>query len=181
MSRQLLSFEQALRWTLDFAARKALPLAFERPVPYLAKVALLAAVYFSAAKIALLVAIPPGYATAVWPPSGIALAGVLLLGSRIWPGIWLGASLVNVAVQSSLVAATLMGAGNTLEALAGAALFRAAIGPPGAFGRGEDVVKFVVIAVASAALAATAAAAPRAFAPALRPPGCSWHRWAWWQ
>src|SRR5437762_5165535 len=181
MSRQLLSFEQALRWTADFAARQARTLAFERPVPYLAKVALLAAVYFSAAKLALLAAIPPGYATAVWPPSGIALASVLLLGSRIWPGIWLGASLVNVTVQSSLVAATLMGAGNTLEALAGAALCRALIGLPGPFRRGEEVVKFVAIAAASATIAATVAAAPLGFVHSLKLPELLWNWWTWWQ
>ena len=181
MSRQLLSFEQALRWTADFAARQARTLAFERPVPYLAKVALLAAVYFSAAKLALLAAIPPGYATAVWPPSGIALASVLLLGSRIWPGIWLGASLVNVTVQSSLLAATLMGAGNTLEALAGAALVRALIGFPGPFRHGEDVVRFVAIAAASATIAATVAAAPLAFVHSLESPELLWNWWTWWQ
>src|SRR5260221_7857064 len=177
MGRQLLPFEQARRWTVDFAVRKARALALDSPVPYVARVVLLAAAYFSAAKVALLVAIPPGYATAGWPPSGIALASVLLLGYRIWPGIWLGASLVNVTVQSSLVAATLMGAGNTLEALAGAALVRAVIGLPGAFRRGEDVVKFVVIAAASATIAATVAAgAPplRAFLPPPRP------FWGWW-
>ena len=65
MRRQLFPFEQALRWTAE-AARRAL--AFDRTVPYLARVVLLAAVYFSAAKLALLAAIPPGYATAVWPP-----------------------------------------------------------------------------------------------------------------
>src|SRR6266853_408559 len=176
MGRQLLPFELARRWTVDFAARKARTLAFDRPVPYLARVVLLAAAYFSAAKLALLVAIPPGYATAVWPPSGIALASVLLLGSRIWPGIWLGASLVNVAVQSSLVAATLMAAGNTLEALAGAALVRAFIGLPGAFRRGEDVVKFV----ASAAIAATVAAGPLAFVHSLSSPELLWNWWTWW-
>src|SRR5712691_4638743 len=136
MTRQLLPFEQARRWTLDFAARKARALAFDRPVPYLARVVSLAAAYFFAAKLALLVAIPPGYATAVWPASGIALASVLLQGNRIWPGIWLGASLINVTVQSSLVAATLIGAGNTLEALAGAALVRAFVGSPGPFRHG---------------------------------------------
>src|SRR3989475_10566445 len=179
MGRQLLPFELARRWTVDFAARKARTLAFDRPVPYVARVVLLAAVYFSAAKLALLAAIPPGYATAVWPPSGIALASVLLLGSRIWPGIWLGASLVNVTVQSSLVAATLMGAGNTLEALAGAALVRAFIGLPGAFRRGEDVVKFVAIAAASATIAATVAAGPLAFVHSLRSPQLLWDWWAW--
>ena len=155
------------------AARKAR--VFERPVPYLARVVVLAAVYFSAAKLALLAAIPPGYATAVWPPSGIALASVLLLGNRIWPGIWLGASLVNVTVQSSLVAATLMGAGNTLEALAGAALCRALIGLPGTFRRGEEVVKFVAIAAASATIAATVAAAPLGFVHSLELPELLWN------
>src|SRR6266704_175002 len=181
MGRQLLSFEQALRWTADFASRRARTLAFDRPVPYLARVVLLAAVYFSAAKLALLAAIPPGYATAVWPPSGIAVASLLLLGTRIWPGIWLGASLVNITVQSSLVAATLMGAGNTLEALAGAALVRAFIGLPGPFRHGEDVVKFVAIAAASATVAATVAAAPLAFVHSLESPELLWNWWTWWQ
>lgn len=181
MNRRLLPLEQARRRTADFAARNARAFAFDRPVPYLAKVVLLAAAYFSTAKLALLVAIPPGYATAVWPPSGIALASVLLLGSRIWPGIWLGASLVNVTVQSSLVAATLIGAGNTLEALAGAALVRAWIGPPRAFRRGEDVVKFVAIAASSATIAATVAAAPLAVVHALHSPELLWNWWTWWQ
>src|SRR6266853_1332161 len=180
MGRQLLPFEQAWRWTVDFAGRGARTLAFDRPVPYLARVVVLAAVYFSAAKLALLAAIPPGYATAVWPPSGIALASVLLLGNRIWPGIWLGASLVNGTVQSSLVAATLMAAGNTLEALAGAALVRAFIGLPGAFRRGEDVVKFVAIAAASATIAATVAAGPLAVVHSLSSPELLWNWWTWW-
>jgi len=178
MRRQLFPFEQALRWTVE-AARRAR--AFDRPVVYLARVVSLAAVYFCAAKLALLVAIPPGYATAVWPASGIAFASVLLLGDRIWPGIWLGASLVNITVQSSLVAATLMGAGNTLEALAGAALVRALVGPPGPFRRGEDVVKFVVIAAASATIAATVAAGPLAFVHSLKSPDLLWNWWTWWQ
>jgi len=181
MGRPLLSFEQALSRAVGLATRKARALAFDRPVLYLASVVLLAAMYFSAAKLALLVAIPPGYASAVWPPSGIALASVLLLGGRVWPGIWLGASLVNVTVQSSLVAATLMGAGNTLEALAGAALVRALIGAPGPFRRGEDVIKFVAIAALSAAIAATVAAAPLAFVHSLGLRELLWNWWTWWQ
>ena len=181
MGRPLLSFEQALSRAVGLATRKARALASDRPVLYLASVVLLAATYFSAAKLAMLVAIPPGYATAVWPPSGIALASVLLLGNRVWPGIWLGASLVNVTVQSSLVAATLMGAGNTLEALAGAALVRALIGVPGPFRRGEDVIKFVAIAALSAAIAPTVAAAPLAFVHSLGLRELLWNWWTWWQ
>ena len=57
---------------------------------YAAGIVLLAAAYFGAARLALMFAIPPGYATAVWPPSGIALAALLLLGYRAWPGVWIG-------------------------------------------------------------------------------------------
>src|SRR5215467_5893007 len=108
-------FEQASSQVADFATRRAAYI-------YLAKIVLLAAAYFATAKVSLLLAIPPGYATAVWPPSGIAAAVALLLGNRVWPGIWLGAFLVNVGVQSSVVAAAVLAAGNTLEALAAAAL-----------------------------------------------------------
>ena len=85
-----------------------------RQIANLAQMCLLAVVYFVAAKLSLLLAIPPGYATAVWPPSGIALAATLLLGNRLWPGVWLGAALVNYTVNSSPVLAVMMGTGNAL-------------------------------------------------------------------
>src|SRR2546429_2985213 len=53
------------------------PIGSVRRVPVWVQAGLLAAVYFAAAKLSLLLAIPPGYATAVWPPSGIALAATL--------------------------------------------------------------------------------------------------------
>ena len=52
--------------------------------------------YYTAAKIALLLAIPPGYATAAWPSAGVALAGVLLFGYHVWPGILLGSFSANL-------------------------------------------------------------------------------------
>ena len=122
---------------------------------YAGQVALLAAIYFAAAKLSLLLAIPPGYATAVWPPSGVALAAMLMWGSRIWPGIWIGAALVNFTINSSVLAAVVIGSGNTLEALAGAALIRRFIGDARRFGRGEDVIVFIAAAAASSTIAAT--------------------------
>ena len=56
----------------------------------------MAAAYAVAGWLALWLAIPPGYATAIWPASGLALAGVLMSGSWVWPGIWLGSFLVNI-------------------------------------------------------------------------------------
>lgn len=52
--------------------------------------------YWVSGRIGLLLAIPPGYATAVWPPSGIALAAVLLLGPRAAWGVMLGSFMVNI-------------------------------------------------------------------------------------
>ena len=40
-------------------------------------------------------------ASAVWPPTGIALAATLLLGYRIWPAILLGAFLVNITTAGT--------------------------------------------------------------------------------
>ena len=146
----------------------------------LLRVVVLAGVYFATAKLSLLAAIPPGYATALWPPSGIAFAAVLLLGPRVWPGIWLGAALVNITVQASLMAAVIIGTGNTLEALAGAALVRRQLGVQREFKRGWDVSQFIGIAILSAAIAATFAAIPLSLVHALDWRDLAWNWWTWW-
>ena len=148
---------------------------------FFGQLGLFAAAYFVAGKLSLLLAIPPGYATALWPPSGIALAAAVLVGSRIWPGIWIGAALVNLTVETSLVAAVLIATGNTLEAVVGASLVRQWIGVPHRFERGEDVIKFVVIAAASATIAATVAMMVLTFRHALRGPEIAWNWVTWWQ
>lgn len=157
------------------------PAASVRWVAYPGRVILVAAVYFATAKLSLLLAIPPGYATAVWPPSGIALAATLLLGYRIWPGIWLGAVLVNLTVKASVVTAVLIGTGNTLEALAGAALIRHFVGTPYRFERGEDVVKFVALAALACTIAATIAVASLTLEGSVSRYDFFPNWWTWWQ
>ena len=62
-----------------------------RPLRYLAAVLALAAVYFVAAKLGLRMApVAAQEVSPVWPPSGIALAAILLFGYRIWPGVAFG-------------------------------------------------------------------------------------------
>jgi len=144
------------------------------------QVTLLAALYFAAAKLSLLLAIPPGYATAVWPPSGIALAAMLLLGSRVWPGVWLGAFLTNVTVQGAPLLAAMVATGNMLEAIVGAELVRRYAGG-GRFDTVERVVKFA----GSIAVSATIAAVIGVFSLALNN-ALSWsnvlvNAWTWWQ
>jgi two-component system sensor kinase FixL len=84
----------------------------------------LAAVYFTASKFGFTLAFAAEQVSIVWPPTGIALAAVLLLGYRIWPAIALGAFLANVTAHESVITALGIAAGNTLEALSGAWLLR---------------------------------------------------------
>ena len=152
-----------------------------RPFAYAGQLAVLAAVYFAVAKLSLLLAIPPGYATAVWPPSGLAVAAMVLGGSRMWPGVWLGAALANLAVDHSAIAASLIGTGNALEALIGAALIRRLMGVPHRFESGEDVFKFVIVAAIAATVAATVGVSAIALTGERGLTDFATNWWTWWQ
>jgi len=91
---------------------------------HVVRIALLAAAYLVVAVVGLTFAIPPGNATAVWPASGVALAALVLSGSRVWPGVWLGALLANSTTSVSLAGAAAIASGNTIEALLAAWLYR---------------------------------------------------------
>ncbi|HYY88049.1 MAG TPA: MASE1 domain-containing protein, partial [Chloroflexota bacterium] len=117
--------------------------------------AAVAVVYFGAAKFGLSLAFTTRQVTAVWPPTGIALACVLVLGSRIWPGIYVGALLINLVSHEPVGTAAAIAVGNTLEALLGALLLRR-VGFDRALERVSDVVGLVLLsAVASTTVSAT--------------------------
>jgi signal transduction histidine kinase len=59
------------------------------------------------------------FATLVWPPTGVALAVLFLGGGRLWPGVWLGATVVNLWTGAPWPVAAGIAVGNTLEALGG--------------------------------------------------------------
>jgi signal transduction histidine kinase len=84
----------------------------------------LAALYLAAARLGLAFDAVAGFATLVWPPSGIALAALILLGVRMWPGIFVGAVTANLLAHAPIGVAIGIGAGNTLEVIAGALLLR---------------------------------------------------------
>ncbi len=112
----------------------------------------LAVAYSVTGKLGTFLAIPPGYATAIWPPSGIALAGILVYGYRIWPGILLGAFLVNFSnalvagsvaeILTSVVITLAMCCGASLQAAAGAYLVQRYAGFPNPLTREKDVLLF---------------------------------------
>src|SRR3954467_12896822 len=104
----------------------------------LSAVAALACLYFAAGKLGLSLAFVNASATAVWPPTGIALAALLLWGYRLWPGVFLGAFLANIITQGSVTTTLGIAAGNTLEALAGAWLVQRFARGPKAFDRAQS-------------------------------------------
>ncbi len=119
---------------------------------------LLTAVYIGAAKLGLSLA--PNdvkQVTAVWPPAGIALAAVVLLGYRVWPAIALGAFVANITTSNELIStACAIAAGNTLEALAGAWLLQTVARFDASLSRMTDALALIVLgAGVSTALAAT--------------------------
>jgi PAS domain S-box-containing protein len=87
-----------------------------------------------------------GVATAVWPPSGIALAALLMGGTRLWPAVALGAFVANVWVGVPAWAALGIAAGNTLEAVLGALLLRRLAGFRPALDRVSDVLALAFLA-----------------------------------
>jgi len=113
---------------------------------YWAGIALLAIVYLIAGKLGLQVAFVHPNATAVWPPTGIALAALLVWGYRVWPGIFLGACVVNVATVGSVATSMGIAVGNTLEGLVGAYLINRFANGSHAFDRPTDVFKFAALA-----------------------------------
>jgi signal transduction histidine kinase/integral membrane sensor domain MASE1/CheY-like chemotaxis protein len=95
-------------------------------------------------------------ASPVWPPAGVALAAFLLVGSRVWPAIFLAAFLVNVTTAGSLLTSAGIAAGNTLEGLVGAWLVARFAGGWRVFERASDAFRFLIAgALPSAAVSAT--------------------------
>jgi len=90
------------------------------------RLAVVAAAYFFTAQLGLQLAVVHRQVTPVWPPTGIALVAILVLGVRIWPAIALAALAVNIPLGPNPVGAGVIAAGNTLAPLTAAYLMKQA-------------------------------------------------------
>jgi integral membrane sensor domain MASE1 len=146
-----------------------------------ARIALLAAIYIVVARWGLQLDPVSRFATLVWVPTGLSLAALLLFGRDLWPGIALGALLVNTWNGAPIPVALGIAVGNTLEALLGEYALRRFPG----FRLGLDRVADVLSFVAFAALASTAVSATigvtSLYAGGLMPGTRFGETWfAWW-
>src|SRR5688572_2310386 len=107
---------------------------------YFSRVLILALLYILTGTLGLLLAVPPGYATIIWPASGIAVGMLLVHGAALWPGVLIGSFVLN-AYNSGIfagddwwtvktAAAACIAAGSTLQALLGCAVIRRLAGTP---------------------------------------------------
>ncbi len=99
-------------------------------MPQLLLLPLLALAYLLLGAFGLTLAIPPGYASPLFPAAGLALATLLWFGARALPGIWLGSVLLNLShswlvgglTPAAVVVALVIGSASTLQAWAGSKL-----------------------------------------------------------
>jgi signal transduction histidine kinase/CheY-like chemotaxis protein len=119
---------------------------------YLLRLLGLAAVYYVAARLGLRYASIGESISLVWPPTGIAIAGLALLGVRYFPAILIGAYLANSATAIPLAAAGGIALGNTLEAVLGAWLFQRLTGAERHIENLRSVRQFILVVVPIATL-----------------------------
>jgi len=122
----------------------------------LARILLVAALYFISGRLGLFLAVPPGYATIIWPPSGIALGALFIYGWRLWPGILLGSFLLNSYISGAytpeagldstkLLTALAIACGSSLQGLLGYGLVRRVVGLPLTLDRIRQILLLFVI------------------------------------
>ncbi len=116
---------------------------------------LLTAAYVVSGKLGLMLALPPGYVSPIFPPAGIAVAAALIGGRKTLPWIFIGSLLLNVWADYSnnrqidvpgLTVATIIAIASMLQAAIGGWGLRRAIGYPASFDHGAEVLRFMLLA-----------------------------------
>lgn len=133
------------------------PHATASPLLFITRILLLAAAYFAGGELGLSKPYVGSNITLFWPPSGIALAALLVWGAAYWPGILLGALTVNLTTGNlALPVALGISLSNTAGPVLGALLLKQAAGFRNGFVRERDVAAFLLIGPACMLLTASA-------------------------
>ncbi|WP_420038069.1 MASE1 domain-containing protein [Streptomyces sp. cg28] len=152
-----------------------------RPVGTALTTLVVAAVYYLSGRLGLLgkLDIEGIVVTPVWPPSGVAVAALLVFGLWVWPGIALG-SLMVIATLTTPQATTLVNvAGNTLAPLCAVLLLRRIRFRPD-ISRLRDGLALVFGGLCAMVISSTAGAGVQVLSGALDT-GSFWTVWlAWW-
>src|SRR6516164_3128046 len=110
--------------------------------------------YVVTGRLGLLLAVPPGYATAVFLPAGIAVGAMFIAGPASLPGIFVGSFLLNEWIGYSIadrltpvgvVAAVVIALASTVQAGLGGSLLRRVIGHPAPLDNPRDLLLLLVL------------------------------------
>ena len=119
----------------------------------------IAGLYALVGEVSILLAIPPGYSAAIWPPAGIALVAMLIYGYRIWPGVFLGSFLINIwigfeetAILNSIFLPIMIALGAVLQALVGKYILQKFANFPNSLSNEKQVFSFFFFGGALASL-----------------------------
>ncbi len=104
---------------------------------------IIAAAYIVFGKLGLTFASINPSSTAIWPPTGIALAMLLFFGNRIAPALFIGAFLVNLTTSGTIITSIYIALGNTLEGLVGSYLVKKFANGIDAFETISTMFKFI--------------------------------------
>ena len=116
---------------------------------------LIAVAYFIVASLGLQLASINPSATPIWPPTGVAIAAILLWGYRVVPAIFIAAFLVNQLTAGSILSSLGIALGNTLEATTAVYLVRRWADGERIFDTPTGVVRFAQICLAATMISAT--------------------------
>ena len=176
-----------LRGAAASAAASRTALERIRPPPissvwkYSLELTIVFASYFVAGQVGFAVPFTTGNVSPVWPPAGIALAALLLVGYRVWPAIAAGAFLVNFLSPISLVGAIALAAGNTAGPMVGAWLVQRFPGFRPALSRLDDVLGLMLIAAPVGAVISATIGVTVLFITHVNPWFQFWPAWlVWW-
>ena len=153
----------------------------ERPASARAlRFAVLVAVYVAAARASLALDAVSGFASLVWPASGIALVA-LIYDRTLWPAVSIGAFVANASAGASIGSAAGIAVGNTLEAVVGAYLLSSIPGFRPSLDRLVDALGLCVLAAfLSTSISATCGTLSLWLGGFIQP-GNTFATWrAWW-
>jgi len=158
---------------------------------YPIRTAIVAVLYGLAGWLGLKLAVPPGYATVVWPASGIAVAALLLHGRALWPGVLLGSLAVNLFAGAGaspdgldgvrIAVAVAIASGSTIQALMAVSIIRWIFGATLKLSGGRDVLLLALCAGPGACLVAASMGVASLYLAGLAPVEALARNWfTWW-
>lgn len=153
---------------------------------------ILFSLYALSGKLGLMMGAGPGYATAIWPPSGVALGMLLLYGYGMWPGVFLGSFILNAALSGifgdieafisiKTLTVGIIAAGATLQAVLTRFMLSRLFSFPLVIERPRDAFSFLLISAPIGCVISATVANIALYASGILTRDAAFYSWlTWW-